>query len=364
MHYDSRPNCGEGCSQTAMCANGVYSTVLFTEKSVDIIEKHRSLTTNKPFFFYLAYQAVHSPIGVLREDVSPYARTIRDKKRRIFAGMVSSLDSGIGNVTAALKRNGYLDNTLIIFSADNGGPTVSTDGIGSRNWPLRGGKHSLYEGGTRAVAFITGYGIHKRKPYGHMIHIVDWFSTLADVAGYSLTGTLPLDSVSHWRYLSSKPGVSEGRARSSVVYGIVPSPSGPGTGPKEKGFGVRVDIAQRKYKLLLNNGGIPASWCNSSSSKPSCAFVDRAIEECPNRTCLFRLDQDDREIEEVSNLQQHKLIVNRLRPWAEKLMARVRLQKTDFSCREMPGNLKVLKPWCNDIQHDRIVLVDGAAQQV
>ena len=69
-----------------------------------------------------------------------YNATIPDKKRRTFAGMLSAVDEGIGNVTAALDAKGMLDDTLIVFTTDNGGPTTTGDGVGARNWPLRGGQ--------------------------------------------------------------------------------------------------------------------------------------------------------------------------------------------------------------------------------
>ena len=58
-------------------------------------------------------------------------------------------------MTAALKRMGMYDNTLFVFTSDNGGPTTTSDGVGARNWPLRGGKHSIWEGGTRAIAVVS-----------------------------------------------------------------------------------------------------------------------------------------------------------------------------------------------------------------
>ena len=348
MHSDHRPNCGKGCSRSDAEAKGRYSTLLFTAKAVDFIERHRASTPRKPFFLYVAYQAVHSPVGVLPSDVWPYKKSISDKKRRVFAGMVSSMDHGIGNITRALKRNRIYENSLIIFSSDNGGPTVSTDGIGSRNWPLRGGKHSLYEGGTRAVAFIHGKGIRQNTPYPHLMHVVDWFATLADVAGYNLTKTLPLDSISHWRQLSAASVHREIGPRSAMVYGIVPSQSGPGIRPRVKGFGVRLDVGRKKYKLLLHNGGIPAGWCNSSSAQPSCAFVDRAKVNCPNATCLFRLDLDPQELEEVSGFPENKVIVDRLRGWATRLLSQVRMQQSDQACGNIPRKAKILRPWCSD----------------
>ena len=79
-----------------------------------------------------------------------------------------------------------LDNTLIIFTADNGGPTTTGDGAGARNWPLRGGKHSIWEGGVRATAFISGPASLIKTPgttFEGLMHGADWLPTLSEVAG-------------------------------------------------------------------------------------------------------------------------------------------------------------------------------------
>ena len=73
--------------------------------------------------------------------------------------MVSIMDDGIGNVTQALKKAGIFDNTLMIFSSDNGGPTNGNEGSMSNNFPLRGGKNTIWEGGTRVIGAIAGPGV-------------------------------------------------------------------------------------------------------------------------------------------------------------------------------------------------------------
>ena len=118
-------------------AEGGYSTTLFTSEAVKVVEEH---DTTKPLFLYLAYQAVHSPAEVPQSYMDAYNSSIADPKRRKFAGMLSCMDEGLGNVTRALQRRGMTQDTLIVFTADNGGPTTTGDGVGARNWPLRGGK--------------------------------------------------------------------------------------------------------------------------------------------------------------------------------------------------------------------------------
>ena len=107
-----------------------------------------------PLFIYLAFQAVHAPPEVPKYYVPIYGSHIKDAKRANFAGMLGAMDQGVGNVTAALTEKGLIDEMVIVFTADNGGPTTTGDAVGSRNYPLKGGKHTIWEGGTLATACV------------------------------------------------------------------------------------------------------------------------------------------------------------------------------------------------------------------
>lgn len=114
-----------------------------------------------PLFLYLPSQDTHGPSDVPSSYVVPYMETIADPVRRQLAAKLSVLDELIYNVTEALEAKGMLNDTLIIYTADNGGPILqsiegNTDSIGASNWPLRGGKHNPYEGGVRSTAWISG----------------------------------------------------------------------------------------------------------------------------------------------------------------------------------------------------------------
>jgi len=93
----------------------------------------------RPFFLYLAYNAVHSPLQGDDKYMERFSH-IGDIQRRIFAAMLAQLDDGVGQVLDAVKKEGILENTMIVFFRDNGGPTCQ---LSSSNLPPRGGKGNL-----------------------------------------------------------------------------------------------------------------------------------------------------------------------------------------------------------------------------
>lgn len=172
-----------------------YATELLAREACRLIrEKDKA----KPLFLYVPFNGVHSPLQVPERYTAPYAGKL-DGKRLTMAGMLSAVDEAIGQIVAAIESAGLRENTLIVFSSDNGGPTAFSNNNGS----LRASKGTLYEGGVRAAAFANWPG---RIPSGVTIkepmHIIDWYPTLVKLAGGSLEQKLPLDGRDVWPMLT------------------------------------------------------------------------------------------------------------------------------------------------------------------
>lgn len=197
-----------------------YATTLFGRDAVRYIEAH---DPKKPMFMYLAFNAPHTPLQAPKEYIDRF-KSIPDENRRTYAAMIAAMDDQIGNVLAALKKKGMRDNTLIMFHSDNGGVRsaafagqIATKGEPpASNKPFRDGKGSLYEGGTRVVAFANWPGKIKAQKVSGMMHIVDMLPTLTSLAGASTNGTQPLDGMNVWKT------IAEGAPspRTEIVYNV------------------------------------------------------------------------------------------------------------------------------------------------
>lgn len=183
-HRDDQPSKDEG-----------YSTHLIAKEACRLI---REKNPDKPLFLYLPFNAVHGPHQVPESYCEPYTKL--KGVRRTYAGMLSAMDEAVGQVLAVLDEKGIRDNTLIIFSSDNGGPSPGTV---TDNGPLRAGKGSIYEGGIRVCAFASWPGhIPAGKTIDEPLHAVDWYPTLAKLTGSTIGQKLPLDGLDIWPVLT------------------------------------------------------------------------------------------------------------------------------------------------------------------
>ncbi len=162
-----------------------YLTDYWTDESLKVIEANR----NRPFFLYLAHWGIHTPLQATREDYEAVG-DIRPHRLRVYAAMVRALDRSVGRIMDKLEEEGLADNTIVVFSSDNGG--AGYIGIPEVNTPYRGWKITLFEGGIRVPLFVKWparipAGTVIEEPVAH----IDVLPTLTAAAN----ATLPQDRV-------------------------------------------------------------------------------------------------------------------------------------------------------------------------
>ena len=182
---------------TQVIEENQYLTEAFTREATAFIDRH----AKQPFFLYLAYNAIHSP---MQAKVEYFKRSsgIPDQHRRVFAGMLSCLDDSVGAVLARLREKRLEEDTLVFCISDNGGPTEE---LTSSNKPLRGGKGQLFEGGIRIPFLAQWKGrLPANRVYDQPVISLDIFATAAAAAGAATPAGRGIDGVNLLPYLSGQ----------------------------------------------------------------------------------------------------------------------------------------------------------------
>jgi arylsulfatase A-like enzyme len=160
-----------------------HATDLFTDWAIDYINERSK--SKQPFFLYLAYNAPHTPIqppADWLEKIKKREPGIGDRRAKLVA-LIEHMDNGIGKVIAALKASGAADNTLVIFTSDNGGQLR----VSANNGSLRGGKQDMYEGGIRVPMCATWPGRIKPGTRSDRVGLtMDLLPTICEAAGASI----------------------------------------------------------------------------------------------------------------------------------------------------------------------------------
>lgn len=197
---------------------GEYDAIMFTDRASDILQHH---DPDMPLFLYIAHQNTHSPFVDMPDDWFTTAQRtkldrVSDSTRHGFGESLMMLDAAVKNLTTALKDVGFWDNTLLIYSSDNGG----CHGAGAYNYPLRGQKYYYFEGGMRVHAFIAGGMLPPSMvnvSYAGMMHITDWLPTILGMIGEDRPEEL--DGYNQW---SSLVGDQQSSPRSELLYNLDP----------------------------------------------------------------------------------------------------------------------------------------------
>jgi arylsulfatase B len=335
-----------------------HSTILYTRAIQAIIER-RDPVSLKPFFIYAAYQAVHGPL----EAPAQYVAMCEDEgepSRQLFCGMIKALDEGIGNISSSLLSHGYGNSTLIAFSTDNGGQNA----VGGNNWPLRGNKATVFEGGVRGTGFLWGAPLSRTGAGGGrlwtgMMHNVDWFPTLTVAAGGVPPPTSAAkDGVSVWEALVA--GAESPRTEMLLQL----------TGPRQKGYtdDYQLTAAYRrgKWKVVFWEREAPcANSTNISAEIATCgkratgwveivgdhrAYLKPTPEQScyKDKPCLFDIDADPLEKTDLGSA--HPDVLNELLgDLARYNASQIPDQSYPFdqaACPKPPSNAWM--PWKND----------------
>ena len=224
-----------------------YSTDLFTAKAAALIGEHAD-TPNAPFFLYMAHQAAHYPYEASQNSIDRFSAKFLDgfDTRMKFAACVWELDQSVGQVVDALKGAGAYDNTVIFVASDNGA-IPGKSGAGS-NWPLRGGKFTLFEGGVRVPAFLHSPLLPAERigaRHSGLFHLTDIVPTFLDLAGAKMdpSKARQLDGISQVQALwYGAPAPRHAVLLQADSYGYRKDPLG-------FSFG---GLVQDDWKLLVN----------------------------------------------------------------------------------------------------------------
>jgi len=178
-----------------------YLTDAFAREAVNFIERHQ----RDPFFLYLAFNAVHTPMHATDARLERFA-SITDKQRRTYAAMLTALDEGVGRVLDTLRAAELERDTLIVFLSDNGGPTMRGTTInGSRNDPLRGSKRTTLEGGIRVPFLLSWKGsLPEGTRFEQPVIQLDVLPTVLAAAGVKVESDWKLDGVNLIPYVKGE----------------------------------------------------------------------------------------------------------------------------------------------------------------
>ena len=188
--------------------NGSYDAYMYRKDLTDIITNH---DISKPFFLYLPLHNVHAPFQAPQEWIDLYPEGSTCDFRHTYQAMVSVADNVTGHVVQLLKERNMWGNTIMIVSADNGGAEC-----GGSNYPLKGAKGTMFEGGVRSLAFANGGTLPdamRGKASEGFIHIADWYPTFCKLAGVdpsdSGPGKFPVDGLDVWPIISGENATSQ-----------------------------------------------------------------------------------------------------------------------------------------------------------
>jgi arylsulfatase A-like enzyme len=197
---------------TAPAGDKTYLTDALGREAVGFIDRNRA----NPFFLYLAFNAVHTPMQADDARLTKFAG-VADKRRRTYAAMMSAMDDAVGAVVRKLADAKLTESTLVVFVSDNGGPTMKGVTVnGSVNAPLRGSKRTTLEGGVRVPFVVSWPGrVPAGATDGRPVVQLDILPTALAAAGVDVKPEWKLDGVNLLPFLT---GANPGRPHDALFW--------------------------------------------------------------------------------------------------------------------------------------------------
>jgi arylsulfatase A-like enzyme len=166
-----------------------YTEDYIVQHALEFIRDNKA----RPFFCYVPFHIVHAPLQAKDADLKGVDPKVTDETKRTYAAMVQAMDKNVGAILGELDQLGLRDNTIVVFTSDNG---ATKDGS---NLPFKGGKHSIYEGGTHLPTVIHWpKGNVTNRTWDGLCGALDMFPTLLAMAGLKMPETRPLDGKNIW----------------------------------------------------------------------------------------------------------------------------------------------------------------------
>lgn len=178
-----------------------YTDDLLTRRAIDFLRENRG----RPFFCYVPFQIAHAPLQAKEEDLAAIdpafaaglptaSEKTTDEEKHVHAAMLHALDKNVGAIVAVLEELGLIENTILVFTSDNGAMEAGS------SLPLRGHKHTIYEGGIRLPTVIhwPAGGLTGGREWDGLCGALDMFPTLMAMTGLRMPETRPLDGRNVW----------------------------------------------------------------------------------------------------------------------------------------------------------------------
>jgi len=298
---------------------GKYTVDAYESRLDTILKPYGSAAPPaQPLFLYFAEQQLHIPIEAPPQP--KYLESCRGvggsggaTNRTVLCSMASRLDDSVGHLVAMLRSYGMWNNTLVFAVTDNGGMTHWSDQFpasASSNWPLRGGKTTVFEGGVRAVAFVNGGALPasaRGTQSAALLHAVDVLPTLAGFAGVPLIGNH--DGLDVWPTISS--GAAFERKELPLNIGVNPLGGFPFFMPGQVKDGALnySAVISWPWKVIVGNTYIKAGSIDDRRRDGWWTIEDYEYKEPPDEEHvlfrLYNLQDDESEQHNLADSAEH-----------------------------------------------------------